>query len=595
MAIWTIRNQKANINKMVEELNISETFATVLANRNILDRRSLTTYLNADEKYFFNSLEMKDMEKAFNILLNSIIKKEKICIYGDYDVDGVTSTVILFKGLKKLGANVIYYIPDREEEGYGLNIDAINEVKKMNVNLILTCDNGIASIKEIEYIKDMGMDIIVLDHHEPRFLELENGEKIDIIPIADAIVNPKQKDCPYPFKALCAGGISYKFIKEFYEFMEEEENFEEYLVFSSIATICDIVDLIDENRIIAKKGLEILNKNKKINKGLYEIIKLNNLEEKEITETDYGFKIGPCINASGRLESALKAVALFTAEENENIEEMAKELINLNEERKEITSKAVEDIMLAIEKSNLMEDKILVIYSPEIHESIAGIVAGRIKEKYYKPTFVITKSKDGAKGSGRSIPAYNMFEEMLKCQELFTKFGGHKMAAGLSLEEEKIDEFRKIINKNCNLNKEDMQETISIDKALDFYNIDFNLINELSLMKPIGKENKGAIFATKNLCIENVRFVGKDRKILQFLFSDKYGTKLNAISFDGYEKFINFLKNIYKDKEIEQIIYNNKNSIDLYLDVVYSIEVNEFNGNKNIQLMLKDFRISKER
>ncbi|MDE6357472.1 MAG: DHH family phosphoesterase, partial [Eubacteriales bacterium] len=363
-------------------------------------------------------------------------------VYGDYDVDGVTSTVILYKGLKKIGADVIHYIPDREEEGYGLNKEAIDEIRNIGVSLILTCDNGIASIDEIKYIKEMKMDIIVLDHHEPRYIELENGEKEDIIPIADAIVNPKQKSCTYPFKALCAGGISYKFIKGFYEYIEVDENFDEYLTFASIATICDIVDLLDENRIIAKKGLEILNNNKKINKGLYEIIKLNNLEEKQIDEGDYGFKIGPCINASGRLESALKAVELFTEEDDKKIKILAEELIQLNNERKELTSKAVEEILISVENSDYKNDKVLVIYNPELHESIAGIVAGRIKEKYYKPTFVITKSKDGAKGSGRSIPTYNMFEEMLKCQEFFTKFGGHKMAAGLSLKEENIDNFR---------------------------------------------------------------------------------------------------------------------------------------------------------
>lgn len=592
MARWTIRNKKANIKKMCEELNISETFATILSNRNILDKRALKIYLHTDEKYLLNTLEMKDIKKAFEILKKAINQNKKICIYGDYDVDGVTSTVILFKGLKKLGANIIYYIPDREEEGYGLNIDTINEVKKMKVDLILTCDNGIASIEEIDYIKNIGMGIIVLDHHEPRFLELENGEKQDIIPKADAIINPKQKDCPYIFKYLCAGGISYKFIKSFYEFMGRIENFDEYLVFASIATICDIVDLVDENRIIAKKGLEILNENKQINKGLFEIIKLTGLEEKNITETDYGFKIGPCINASGRLESALKAVELFIEDDENLLEEKAKELINLNEERKEITTKAVEEIILSIENSSIMEDKVLVIYNPNIHESIAGIVAGRIKEKYFKPTFVITKAKDGAKGSGRGIPTYNMFEEMLKCSYIFTKFGGHKMAAGLSLKEENIEEFRKVINKNCNLTEKDMEEIITIDKALDFDKINFSLIDELNLMNPIGKENKAAIFATKNVFIENVRFIGKEKNILQFSFLDFYKNRLNAISFDGYEKFISILKTIFNQNQINQIINNYKNCIDLYLDVVYSIEVNEFNGKKNIQLILKDFRIS---
>lgn len=591
MSRWTIRNVNAKIDLMAEEFGISKVFATVLANRNILTKRALQVYINPNEKFLLDSLEMKDMEKSFNIITKAIINKQKICIYGDYDVDGVTSTVILYKGLKKLGANVIYYIPDREEEGYGLNKDAINEVINMGVDLILTCDNGIASIEEVKYIKELKIDIIILDHHEPRYIELENGEREDIIPIADAIVNPKQKDCNYKFKALSAGGISYKFIKGLYEYIEAEGDFDEYLVFASIATICDIVDLLDENRVIAKKGIEILNNNKQINKGLYEVIKLNNLDEKEIDEMDYGFKIGPCINASGRLESALKAVELFTAEEGD-IKTMAEELIQLNNERKELTLKAVENVIEQIEMSDYKNNKILVIYNSEIHESIAGIVAGRIKEKYYKPTFVITKSKDMAKGSGRSIPSYNMFEEMLKCQNLFIKFGGHKMAAGLSLKEENIDNFRKTINENCTLTKEDMTEVISIDKALNFSEIDFNLIDELKSMAPFGKENSRALFATKNVSVFSLYFVGKEKNILQFTFQDETKNKIKAISFDGYDKFLSILKERYPDELVKKIIDGYKKDIDLKLDVVYSIGVNEFNGYKNIQLIIKDFRLS---
>lgn len=592
MAKWTIRNVSAKLDLMVKQLQISKVFATVLANRNILTKRALQSYINPDEAFFHNCLDMKDMQNSFNIIIENINKKNKICVYGDYDVDGVTSTVILYKGLKKLGANIIYYIPDREEEGYGLNKDAINEVKNMGVSLILTCDNGIASIDEIDYIKNLNMDIVVLDHHEPRYIELENGEKQDIIPNANAIVNPKQKACNYPFKALCAAGISYKFIKGLYEYMQIDENFDEYLVFASIGTICDIVDLLDENRIIAKLGIEILNNNKSINKGLYEMIKLNNLEEKQIDEYDYGFKLGPCINASGRLESALKSVELFTSEDDEKIKILANQLILLNDERKDLTSSAVEKILHIIENSQYINDKVLVIYCPELNESIAGIVAGRVKEIYYKPTFLITNAKDGAKGSGRSIPSYNMFEEMLKCKDIFTKFGGHKMAAGLSLPKENIDKFRQTINRNCILAEEDMEEIISIDKALNFSEINFDLINELNSMKPIGKENNRAIFATKNLFIHNLRFVGKENNILQFTFKDSSGQILNAISFDGFNKFLKILNQNFSNDDVQKIISGVKKCVELKLDIVYSIDVNQFNGYKNIQLIIKDFRLS---
>lgn len=590
MAKWRIRNPKANIPKMVEEFGISEIFATVLANRDILTARKLNTYLYTDNMFFYNALDMKDMEKSFIKIIEAISKNELICIYGDYDVDGVTSTVILYKALKHIGANVIYYIPDREEEGYGLNISAINEVIKKGVDIIFTCDNGIASIEEVKYIKENNIDIIILDHHEPRFLE-EDNNKIEILPNADAIINPKQLNCEYKFKALSAGGISYKFVQGLYNYMEIEENLEEYLVFASISTVCDIVDLLDENRLIVKMGLDIFNNNKQINKGLFEILKVNNIDEKIISETDYGFIIGPCINASGRLESALKAVELFTEDNEENIKKLAVELLNLNIERKELTYKAVEDIFCMIENSNIKNDKILVVYNDKIHESIAGIVAGRIKEAYYKPTFVITKSKDGAKGSGRSIPSYNMFEELLKCSDLLQKFGGHKMAAGLSLTDENVDIFRNIINQNCTLSSEDLQETITIDKALKFSDITLDLAKELYKMKPIGKENKGAIFATKNVEIKNIRFVGKENNIIQLTLYDGI-SNIRAISFDGYNKFLDILKQSICDDEIEKLILGIKKVIDLKLDVVYSIEVNIFNDIENVQLILKDFRLS---
>ena len=590
MAKWTIRNPKANIPKMVEEFGVSETFATVLANRDILTRRSLNTYLYNDEIFFYNPLEMKDMEKAFIKIIESISKNELICIYGDYDVDGVTSTVILYKALKNIGANVIYYIPDREEEGYGLNIEAINEVKNKGVDIIFTCDNGIASIEEVAYIKQNGMDIIILDHHEPRFIE-ESHTRIEILPMADAIINPKQNECCYKFKALSAGGICFKFVKGLYEYMEIDENLDEYLVFASISTVCDIVDLLDENRIIVKQGLNILNENKKINKGLFEILKVNNIDEKLIDENDYGFIIGPCINASGRLESALKAVELFTTDNDKNINNLALDLLNLNIQRKNLTQKAVETILCTVENSNIKEDKVIVVYNDEIHESIAGIVAGRIKEIYYKPTFVITKSKNGAKGSGRSIQSYNMFEELLKCSHLFQKFGGHKMAAGLSLLEENIDIFRKTINQNCTLTTDDLEENIVIDKALRFYDITLDLAEELYKMKPIGKENKGAIFATKNVNIKNIRFVGKENNIIQFILND--GTNdIKAIAFNGYDKFCEILKNNLTNDDFQKVMVGIKKYVDLKLDVVYSIEVNIFNEFKNVQLILKDFRLS---
>lgn len=592
MANWVIRNVNANISGITKEFEVSEIFATILANRDILSKRKLVTYLHSDESFFHNALDMKDMEVAFKKLVSVISKNEIICIYGDYDVDGVTSTTILYKGLKEFGANVIYYIPDREEEGYGLNNGAIDYIKEQGVSIILTCDNGIASIEEVFYIKENNMEVIIIDHHEPRFIEVDD-KRIEILPSADAIINPKQEKCNYKFKMLSAGGISYKFITEFYKYMEIEisDRFMEYLVFASISTICDIVDLVDENRIIAKNGLKILNQNKNINIGLKHLMKANNIYEKEISEIDYGFIIGPCINASGRLKSAMKAVELFTTSCEKEAEKIALELVELNNSRKEITTVAVNEIIETIE-NNLCEDKVIVIYNDKIHESVAGIVAGRVKEKYYKPTFIITKSKNGAKGSGRGIPCYDMFDELMNCAGLFDRFGGHKMAAGLSLPIENIDKFRTLINKNCNLTENDITETITIDKAITFEQANINLIEELQSMKPIGKDNRAAVFATKEVVAQNVFFIGKEKRIIKLSFLDNTGNILNAITFDGYDKFINILKDSVKSEDFEKIVSGMKKTISLKLDIVYFLEINSFNGSSSIQLRLKDFRAS---
>lgn len=592
MSKWIIRNVRADLSKITKTYNISETLATVLINRNITNSRKLDTYLFETENLFHDVLKMKDVKESYEKLANAISNKDKICIYGDYDVDGVTSTTILYKGLKNINANVIYYIPNREEEGYGLNMEAIKEVSEKNVDLILTCDNGIASIEEIKYIKDIGLDIIVLDHHEPRFFEYENERK-EVLPVADYIVNPKQSACPYEFKELCAGGISFKFIKGLYEYLEIEMNTDEYLVLASIATVCDIVDLIDENRILTKLGLKLLNNNKKINLGLYYLLKKSEIEDKCLDEYDYGFAIGPRINASGRLETALKAVELFTSDDIDKIEELSSELVELNTERRKLTADAVSRITSKLAESDISNERVLVIYDDEIHESIAGIVAGRIKEMLFKPTIVLTNAKSGAKGSARSIPAYNIFEELLKCQHILDKFGGHKMAAGLSLSIDRIDELRSTLNQNCTLTNDELIQEIVIDKPLKFSDITMNLANELSKMKPLGKENRGAIFATKNVAIKNIRFVGKENNIIQLVLEDETKKELKAISFSGYENLMNiFSKNLPKE-EVKKILTGIKKDVALKLDVLYTIEVNEFNNNRNVQLILNDFRIAK--
>lgn len=591
MANWLIRKSKGNISKICETFGISEIFATLIANRDMLSNRKMQTYLKEDETFFYNINDMLGTEKAFERVKNAIQNNELICIYGDYDVDGVTSTTILYKALKNINANVMYYIPDREKEGYGINNFAIDYIKTQNINLIITCDIGITNVDEVNHVNKNNMDIIIIDHHEPKS-EIRNNEIIEILPKAYTIINPKQKDCKYKFKMLSACGITYKFIKGFYKFMNVEYNTDELLVFTSISTVCDIVDLIDENRLITKLGLKTLNNNKKINIGLWELISQNNIAEKELDEMDYGFNIGPCINASGRLFKASRAVKLFTTNNEEEAKELAKEIIGLNETRKELTKNAVNETEISLEKSDIVNDKVIVVYNDKIHESIAGIVAGRIKEKYYKPTIVLTRANEGAKGSARSIEGYNIFQEMQKCNHLFTKFGGHNMAAGLSLPIQNIDEFRKIINKNCDVDENIFIESIYIDKEIKFLEINFELINEIKKMKPVGKENRGAIFATKKVSTTSIKLIGREKKIIKLTLIDGSGACLDAISFRGYDKFISIINQKLSNEEVQNITQGIKKNIDLRLDVVYSIEVNIFNNKKSIQLNIKDFRPS---
>lgn len=596
-AHWTIKSISTNTSQrskvFAKKFNISPILSTILANR--LNTIQVDSYLNSNLSNLNNPRLMKGLDQALVIISQFIKSNELICIYGDYDVDGVSSVTILYKALKKLGANVMFYIPDREKEGYGLNVKTIKKIQTENsVGLFLTCDNGITNVQEIEFIKKSGASVIVIDHHEPLFNEEEN-QKIEVIPPADAIINPKQSGCKYPFKVLCAGTISFKFIEALYNYLGVDSNLKkdlwEYLVIASIATVCDIVDLVGENRAVTKIGLDIINQNNKINLGLYHLLKVLELTNQFITEEDYGFKIGPCINACGRLEHASLAVKLLTTESPQEAESLANQLFNLNLKRKDLTNLAVDTIVDQLENSNLKDKKVIVIYNQEIHESLAGIVAGKIKESLYKPTFIITKSNDGVKGSGRSIPSYDMFKEMNKCSHLFTKFGGHQMAAGLSLKEENLQEFSDLINSNCILQDDDLKEVILIDKAINFCDINLNLATELNQMRPFGKDNESPIFATKSVRLINLRIVGGN-KILQLDFIDSNGYTQKAISFNGYTNFVKLLSQKYTDSQVQALLNGEVKEIQHLLDIVYFISVNSFRGVDSVQLNLKDFRFN---
>ncbi|MBE1303933.1 single-stranded-DNA-specific exonuclease RecJ [Clostridium botulinum] len=588
---WMLRRNKLNIRDIANKSGISETLCTVLVNREIYNLEDIKDFLEPSLEKLYNPLLMKDMDKGTEIIKRSIIDKKKIAIYGDYDADGVTSTVILYIALKECEANVIYYIPDRETEGYGMCTERVERLKAEGVEVIITCDNGIAALEQVERAKELGMTVVITDHHELPFIENEKEEREYVVPKADAIINPKQKDCYYPFKMLCGAGIAFKFSKLLYEKLNINPNkYKELLQFAAIGTICDVVDLKGENRIIAKLGLESINNTN--NLGLRALIKETSLNEKNITSYNAGFIIGPCINATGRLDTAALSVELFLAKDIKRAEKLAKELRNLNTERQEITMVGVEEITYAIENSSLKNDKVLVIYKENIHESIAGIVSGRIKDTYNRPTIVLTKGKEMPKGSGRSIDGYNLFEELMKCKEYIYKFGGHPMAAGLTIEEKNIDKLREELNKNCNLKDEDFIPKIRIDKRLALKEVNLELIDSLQCLEPFGKGNSSPILAEKNIKIEGIRILGKDQNTLKLTCRvEDTNKRIHAIAFGKVDEFKRDLENIYEDENVENII-TNPLMAGLKLDLIYYPMINEYNGNVYTQLRIIDYRIN---
>ena len=512
MEKWFVAMKKADFNGIAEKYQISPIIARLMRNRDVIGDEAIDFYLNGTVEDLYDGLLMKDMDRAVDILKEKIEEGKKVRVIGDYDIDGVNATYILQQGLAGLGADVDTDIPDRIKDGYGLNQMLIDRALEDDVDTIITCDNGIAAMNEIAYGKENGMTIVVTDHHEVPYLE-ENGEKKYLLPPADAVVDPHRADCEYPFKGLCGAAVAYKLVEVLYRVSgkseQEVEHLQERLMENvAIATIGDVMDLVGENRVFVKKGLELLKTTK--NEGLHALMQCTGVDIADLNTYHIGFVIGPCINAGGRLDTAKRALELLNASNRREAVTLAADLKELNDSRKEMTEEGVEEAVRQIESSSWKDDQVLVVYLPECHESIAGIIAGRIKERYYRPTFVLTKGETGVKGSGRSIEAYDMFAEMSRCRELFTKFGGHKLAAGLSLEEEKVEVFRKRINELADLTEEDLQMKVSIDMRLPFPYINEELIHELKILEPFGKGNGKPLFAESKLRVIQPRIFGKN-------------------------------------------------------------------------------------
>ncbi|MGL5067594.1 MAG: single-stranded-DNA-specific exonuclease RecJ [Sarcina sp.] len=590
---WMLRpgmRKQERVKYFQDNLGIDRLTAIMLVNRDVETIEDAKMFLNGSLKELLDPYLMKDMKKAIDRIKKAILSGEKITIYGDYDCDGVSSTSILYKAFERCGANFNYHVPDREHEGYGMNCNRVKVLAQEGTSLIVTCDNGIAAFEEIRLAQELGMDVILTDHHEIQLVDGDGEEKVFAVPKAYAVVNPHQHDCTYPFKLLCGAGIAFKLSIALYESLGiSKEEALELVEICAIATVCDVVDLRNENRIIVKAGLEKLNNSHNI--GINALKKVCDLEGKEIVAYHLGFVIGPCINATGRLETASLSVELLTTKDKNRAEELAKELVSLNERRKELTAESVEEVIKQIEKDKLYNDKVILVYNPNIHESIAGIVAGRVKEKYNLPTIVMTKGKEMPKGSARSIEEYNMFEELSKCKHLMPKFGGHPMAAGLSSPEANLPILRKELNDNCTLTEEQLTPKVQIDVALNLNFVDEKLIKVISELEPFGKGNATPVIAAKNVVVRSFRTIGSEKNHIKFeCVIPENNMRIDALLFNKADDFEKVFDDKYGMGKFQEL--STGSLFRFNIDAIYKPSINEFNGRKSMQIIVNNIRLS---
>lgn len=562
--------KRADFKGIGERFGIDQVTARIIRNRDVIGEKAIEKYLHGSRKDFYSPWLLKDMEKAVAILQEKIENRNRIRIIGDYDIDGVMSTYILLESLRGLGCDVDMMIPNRITDGYGINEHLIEQAWQEGRDTIITCDNGIAAVTQIRKAKDLGMTVIVTDHHEVPFEDLE-GERKEILPPADAIVNPKQKACSYPFAGLCGAVVAMKVMEALYEKMAPEVDLvDKMLPFAGIATIGDVMDLQDENRILVKEGLQRLHHT--TNLGLQELIRVNNLEPENISPYHIGFILGPCLNASGRLDTAKRALQLLLADSREEAAALAGDLKNLNESRKEMTAQGLEKAIEQVESTSMMEDTVLVVFLPECHESLAGIIAGRLRERYHKPSFVLTRGEEGVKGSGRSIESYSMYEKLCECKEYLTKFGGHPMAAGLSLEEENVERFRRKLNEQSGLTEEDLVEKVTVDVPMPIHYIRKDLVQELSLLEPFGKGNEKPLFAQKNLWVSQMRVFGKNRNVVKMRLTDENGYPMDGVYFGNGDEFAEEGRGKRK------------------ISIVYYPDINMYQGRESLQVIIRHYQ-----
>lgn len=586
MENWVLLRKGADFQYISEKFHISPRVASLIRNRDVIGDDAIEKYLNGTIADLYDGMLMKDMDKAVAVLGEKIKENAKIRIIGDYDIDGIQSTYILLEGFRMLGADVDSDIPDRMKDGYGLNRNLIDRALEADVDTIVTCDNGIAAAEEIAYAKSMGMTIVVTDHHEVPYTEIGAGRRY-ILPEADAVVDPKQEDCTYPFKGLCGAAVAYKLVEALMEAMGKDAEDADYLMENvAIATIGDVMDLVDENRIFVKQGLDMLKRTE--NLGLKALMGCTGVNVDKLSPYHIGFVIGPCMNASGRLDTAKRALELLEAKKVAEADLLAGDLKALNDSRKDMTAQAVEEAFIQVENSELKDADVLVVYLPECHESLAGIVAGRIREKYYRPVFVLTKGAEGLKGSGRSIETWHMYEGLNRVKHLLSKFGGHKMAAGLSMPEENLEQFRKEINEKSGITPEDLNEKIAIDMQLPFECVNEKFIGELAVLEPFGKGNARPVFAERQVQVESARILGKNKNVLKLQVKDLHGTRMDAMYFGDVNTFVEYVREKFGDIACECLLRGHGHGI--VMAFTYYPDINEYQGVRTPQIVIQNYK-----
>ena len=586
MERWVLLRKGADFEGIGRRFQISPRMACLIRNREVTGDEAIDQYLNGTIGDLYDGMLMKGMDQAVDILREKIADRKRIRIIGDYDIDGINAVYILMEGIRKLGGDVDSDIPDRIRDGYGLNVELVRRAHAEGIDTIVTCDNGIAAADEIAYGKSLGMTVIVTDHHEVPYDE-EGEERHYLLPPADAVIDPKQPECGYPFKGLCGAAIAYKLVEALCEAMGKDADELDYLIENAaIATVGDVMDLCGENRIIVKEGLEMLGRTH--NLGLRSLMECTKIERERIRAYHIGFVLGPCMNASGRLDTAKRALKLLGAEDKREADILAQELKALNDSRKEMTEEAVEQARELVETTPAGEDKVLVLYLPQCHESLAGIVAGRIRERYYKPVFVLTDAEEGVKGSGRSIDAYHMFEELSRCRELLTRYGGHRLAAGLSLKRENVKLLRRMLNANCTLTQEDLSEKVVIDMELPFSCVTEDFVQELSLLEPFGKGNTKPVFAARNVEILSGRILGKNQNVLKLRVQDEAATEIDAMCFQQMDVLLDMLKERYGTQAVEDMLAGRRSR--MVISITFYPDINEYMGRITPQIIITHYR-----